>query len=419
MIDISLLRVLSTRESFDKLYASIPKRSLEKRTQVLVADINRYYQHFDKHTEIDFVQFRDMFRMWHPGLDEEQVSFYDKILTHAEKELDTISHAVIVNAMLEMHMATEIAEVLEQYNAGEDIDILAAIGQSYESTLAARERRDEDNWIKPDFDSIADTEIEPGLEWRLAELQEANRPMLAGDFIIVAARPGAGKTSFLTCEITHMASQLDDRPVLYLNNESKGQRIIKRCIQSALGVTIPELAELSREGTLAPKYANAVGDYERIRVIDIHDMWNWQVAEIIEQHKPKLVVFDMIDNIKFAGMSLSGGARTDQMLEEMYKYFRTHAGKFDYTGIATSQVSADGEGMQFPTKDMLKDSKTGKQGACDQLIILGQSDDPMMKHSRFVSTPKNKLGLDANDDYLRAEVIFDASRGRYKSPEVR
>ena len=43
MIEISILRVMATREGFDKMFSAIPLKALEPKTKTLVSDIKRYY----------------------------------------------------------------------------------------------------------------------------------------------------------------------------------------------------------------------------------------------------------------------------------------------------------------------------------------------------------------------------------------
>ncbi len=80
--------------------------------------------------------------------------------------------------------------------------------------------------------------------------------------------------------------------------------------------------------------------------------------------------------------------------------------------MATSQVSTDGAGLQFPDMHMLKDSKTGKQGACDVILMIGKSADPLIEYQRFLSVPKNKLKIEGAEP-LRDEVSFNPDRGIY------
>jgi replicative DNA helicase len=120
-----------------------------------------------------------------------------------------------------------------------------------------------------------------------------------------------------------------------------------------------------------------------------------------------------VDNIRFSGGTVNGGERTDQLLEEMYKWARNRGVKYDCGVMATSQISADGDGMPYPTLPMLKDSKTGKQGAADVIITIGASNDATLEYIRFIGTTKNKLRRTGAPSSPRAEMVMDGARGRY------
>ncbi len=104
-------------------------------------------------------------------------------------------------------------------------------------------------------------------------------------------------------------------------------------------------------------------------------------------------------------------------LEEMYKWARECAVKYNHAGIATSQISNDGDGEMFPTLGMLKDSKTGKQGACDWQLMIGATNDPMMQSFRYIGLPKNKLRREGAQSDPRATVIFNPEIARYTDVE--
>jgi replicative DNA helicase len=94
-----------------------------------------------------------------------------------------------------------------------------------------------------------------------------------------------------------------------------------------------------------------------------------------------------------AHVSLKGQAdtmRTDQVLEELYKSARELAVRLDIPVIVTVQMSADAEGVAYPSMSMLKDSKTGVQGATDVIITIG-SDANSGTNLRFIGQTKNKL----------------------------
>ena len=414
MIEISILRVMATREGFDKMFSAIPLKALEPKTKTLVSDIKRYYDTYTDDESIDFVMLRDSLKRWHPSLEDAHLEYYDKILKLAEKDLSDVSRSVLINSMLELNLATDLAQLLQDYHDGKEIAIIHDTLELAESALAATERKASDNWIRPDMDALVEAmDVSHGLTWRLPHLNTVLRPLVAGDHVLVAGRPDTGKTTFITDNATYMATQLAERPIVWFNNEGPGTRIVSRLVQSALGINTIQMKEMHEAGTLTKAYADAIGGLDRIRVIDIHDYWNWQVEELIETHKPKLCVFDMVDNIKFSGMSLHDGARTDQILESMYCWTRTRGVKHNCVMMSTSQISADGEGLAYPAQSMLKDSKTGKQGTLDLQIMLGMSDDPALENYRYIGTPKNKCRMPGKQSYVKYQTVFDNNSARY------
>lgn len=252
-----------------------------------------------------------------------------------------------------------------------------------------------------------------------------DRLYMLGDFTVTH------NTTFCASELTYMASQVDGlypgekRSILWFNNEGPGKRIVTRCFQAALNATMEDLVKLSNTPAdeefahyrtmVRQQYAAALGGRPgALRIFDIHDMWNHEVEDIMKLHKPAAVVFDMVDNIKFGGAVNNNGQRTDQLLESMYQWARLMGVKHDCAVLANSQISADGDGLQYPTLPMLKDSKTGKQGAADVIITLGTVNDPMLVNSRYIGTTKNKKVRTGVPASPMTEVQFDGARGRYK-----
>ncbi len=80
--------------------------------------------------------------------------------------------------------------------------------------------------------------------------------------------------------------------------------------------------------------------------------------------------------------------------------------------FATSQISVDGDTLLYPIESMLKDSKTGKQGACDGIIMLGCANNPLVPLERGLSMPKEKCKR-PGQDHMREPIIFDQDRARF------
>lgn len=232
---------------------------------------------------------------------------------------------------------------------------------------------------------------------------------LLGDFTVTH------NTSMLSYILTTFAAQLDtyfspERPILWLNNEGKGSRIIPRIYQAALGKTIDEVRELSNAGVLVEAYRSIVKRTDRIRVKDVHGASLAQIEQIIEVMKPAVVAFDMLANIRMPG---AGAGNKADAVEQAWQEVREMAVRHDFVAISTVQVSADGDDQLYPPYSALKDSKTGIQGATDIILMMGARNDPTMQNIRGISTAKNKYQMPGKPSHVQAQVEFDAERCRF------
>lgn len=422
-IDTLILSILKDRSQFDKLYASLPLYAFDDKTTTILKDFEAYFKQFD-HATIQADTFESwFFAFQHPQITGDTKGYYQKLLKHIYKTPDAESQKGIVGRILELKFATKVANIIAEYNTGGDIDIQRAIDEQSETLKIDLARKVRVPWVRTSILELLDEQgRDYGFSWRLSCLNHHMRRLRPGDLGIIAGRPDTGKTTFLTSELTYMAPQLQEfykapRPILWFNNEGPGKRIIPRLYQSALNCSISELLLKKEKGSIIGEYKKAVGALDNIRVIDVHDMWSYDIVDILHEMQPGLIVFDMIDNIRFHA---EGGqvatARTDQVLEAMYQWARVLGVRFDCPVLATSQISVEGDGLQFPTLSMLKDSKTGKQGASDFQLMIGKSNEIGMDNSRFIGLPKNKLHVEGFPKDPRQEVIFDGLRGRYLTP---
>jgi len=419
-LDITLLRIMKRRQDYENLHRMVPERVLDPATESILKDYGSWFKENPDAKVIDFDSFALWMKLSHPTLDDDKLALVMSQVRKAKQDVDPDVRAGIVERLVASQTAQRLEDLILAFTEGEDIEFgakLRSIIDTYEDRVA---RQVKTPFVEVDIDELLDEEEnDEGIHWRLSILNEYMRPLRPGDFGCVAMRPDAGKTTLLTSELTHMAPQCPEgRGVFWFNNEGPGRRIVGRLWQSALDATFDDLQELRKKGKHKQAYAKQVGGSDRIRVLDVHDMYSNDIEDIIRQHNPYIVVLDMIDNIKFGGVANNGGQRTDQLLEAMYQWARVLGVKHDCIVLCTSQISSDGEGLTRPLQSMLKDSKTGKQGALDFLIMGGKSNDPLMANSRFISIPKNKLArAGRRGDPFGYEVILDSQRGRYRMPE--
>jgi len=422
-LDLTLLRLLRTRERYEKLIRAVPKHVLDIKTQTILDDFGKFYREFPDVNAFGHDEFWLWFKTFgHPKLNDEARALYEGLLKKIHEPVPPEVEAGLMNRLIAADTASKLVTIAEKFNDGDEIDLLPVLRATVEQFELDTNRKVKTPWVRDSIeDLLKDDENDKGFHWRLEPLNLSMRPLRPGDFGIVAGRPDKGKTTFLTDQLTHFALQVDDlfpgeqRCILWFNNEGPGKRIVSRMYQSALNASTSELVKLSQAGTIRQEYLKATGGRpDVLRVFDIHDFWNHEVEDIIRSTPPAMIVFDMVDNIRFGGAANNNGQRTDQLLEAMYQWARVIAVKHDCPVLAASQISADGENLAYPTLAMLKDSKTGKQGAADFILTIGALDD--FPNSRYLGLTKNKLAREGGPKNPKAEVIFDGTRGRYVVP---
>lgn len=430
-LEITLLRMLTDRDTWDRVRAAIPRSGLEEQTKAIAKRIGEYYRAFPEVTSID----ADAFLTWYFGTvqtkaDAEVKATWRTILNRMMEEVAPAVAEGMYAKLLELDAASKAGDILTKYADGDDVDVMLELGGILDAHKQARRRHLEIPIISSNvLDLLDNAGNNIGVKWRLPAINDHLRAMDLGDFIGVAARPDRGKTSFLTDQASFFTPQLEalygqNRPLLWFCNEGSPRKIWLRMYSSALNMSITELGEFRRnvcKGNdvkfLDAVYA-AIGGEHMIKIINANKMENIEVEDIVAQYNPAIVIYDMIDNFRFAGLTTNGGSRTDQVLESMYQWARELCVETSHIGIATSQISGEGEGLPFPPMSMLKDSKTGKQGTFDTLLMIGASNTSGLERHRFLSTPKNKLTKDGAPSNMQIECIFDGSRGRFNSGQV-
>jgi replicative DNA helicase len=415
--DINMLRMMQQKRNYSKYIHLINGNVVTEGTLGILKDFGKYFDKFAEHQVIDYQLFVPRMHNWNTDTDEQVMATRMAAVRAAMKggNVSTeVEHALqdeIANALLDSSIAT----LRDRYAEGE----IANLG--YEISVLMDAHKKNAGTVKEDFidDCIStlldEDDDQGGYVWRLHCMRMAMRGLRAGDFGIAAGRPDKGKTTWIASESTFLAPQIPKhRNVLWLNNEGPGRRIIPRIYQAALGITRSEMVKMSGDKTLIPAYEELMGRTDKIRVVDIHGMHISKIEGFIEKHDAEIVIYDMIDNMK----GFENAGRTDERLEQLYQWGRECAVKHGHAGIASSQISVEGDGEQFPGLSMLKDSKTGKQGACDWQLMIGASNDPMMGQFRYMGLPKNKLRREGQASDPRATVNFEPEIARYTDAEI-
>ena len=420
-LDLTLLRLLRTRDRYDLYNRSVPKEILEPHTRIILDDYGKWYAESNGApvTEDGFLPW---FLLAHPKLKAEPKALLTSIIKNAQAAVPEDVERGILARLEDARQAQALTSMLERYNAGEEVSIMRTVQQLAESVPMDRADLPEAEF---NIDGMLDDEQNDwGFSWPQDALNQSMRHLRPGDFGIIGARVDIGKSSKIAHAVAHWAPQVDklfpgeDRSIIWLNNEGPGNRLNQRLVNATLNMNMEELVNARASGrNLWDEVLQAWGGRRVVTVYDVHDRPLSFLENIVRRTKPVIVVVDMLDNVQFDGAVGNGGQRTDQILEAAYQRARLWGVKYGTAVLATSQLSAEAAGNLYPGMHMLSNSKTGKAGAADFIMMVGASDDPLLRNSRWLSLPKNKLARAGGPKDPRVEVQFDGSRSRFNNPE--
>jgi Autographiviridae putative DNA helicase len=355
----------------------------ESETDKTVEDLELYY-----HTE-------------YPADLSDQTKLLFKALLAAQIEPESI--LAYLESFSQYKLAQTIAEtavqVMEGYKDFSHLNDLIALNQP----IAV-----EDEFVTDNLEELYETTYKKqGLRWRLDTLNKSLGSLRIGDFGFVFARPETGKTTFLSSEVTFMASQTD-LPFLWFNNEEQGNKVKIRCFQAALGLNSSKLFHERTQNQ--ERYRNLVGD--RIRIYDSASIHKRDVERICKDLRPALIVFDQIDKIK--GFQED---RQDLELGAIYIWARELAKEYCPV-IGVCQAGSTAHNKKYPDMNDVVNAKTSKQAEADWIIGIGKEEGAGMEDVRGLNICKNKLTGDEDTipdwRHAKLDVMILPTIGRYK-----
>lgn len=416
-MDTNILAALRERNKFRQLRPAVPDALIGQETIAMLAWYDAYFKAFPEKDYVETDALRSLFTLRAgASTSPEQLTVMRLLMNKLDDPVDPEVLAGITQQLYERDFAGRAGALLNAYDAGEEVDITYELNRMASENMRRQSAVNPSAYIDaPIEDILADFSEDRGLKFPTMALQTTIAGLQGGDSCAIAGRPDKGKTSFLAKSMAGFATQIRElgwagRPLLWLNNEGSGRRIIPRIYQAALNITFEEMVAMSNAGTLRAAYLKAV-DNQDIRVKDAHGMSIGQLEQIIEEMNPCVVVYDMLGN--FRAPKSEGGNKTDG-LESMWQQAREIAVRHDHVCLPTIQISADGDNQLYPPYSALKDSKTGVQGACDVILMMGALNQIEMAEVRGFSTPKNKRQMPGKPSNVQSQVFFDAARCQYE-----
>ena len=188
------------------------------------------------------------------------------------------------------------------------------------------------------------------------------------DLIIIAARPGMGKTAFVLSMARNIAVS-GNEPVALFSLEMSSVQLITRLISSETGLTSEKL----RKGDLEPheweqlnvkvkdleKAPLYIDDTPSLSIFDLRA----KARRLVSQHGIKLIVVDYLQ-LMSAGNTGKGGGNREQEISMISRSLKALAKELSVPVIALSQLSRAVETRGSSKRPLLSDLR--ESGAIEQ-----------------------------------------------------
>ena len=415
-MDSLLLHALSNKQRYNSLKHVVPQGMVAPDTLALMQWYGAYFGAFPERDAVDVDELQSLVRLRSAHAAPESVQITLHLIEQLRQKPDDTAINGILGQLYELDLSGRAAALIEKYQRGDEVDLAYELSRLSQQAVRSKASATPDDYIKTGIDELlAEVSDDKGLKFRrIAALREHILGLQGGASIAIAARPDKGKASLIASVLTDFAPQVvqmygGERPILWLNNEGSGKRIIPRIYQAALGKDLNEIILMSNANQLVPAYTEAIGGIsDLIRVKDMHGASLAQIEQVIEAQRPAVVVADMLANFRLSS-AVTGGNKADAV-EQIWQEWRELMVRHDCIGMATVQISVEGGNMLYPPYSALKDSKTGIQGATDVIIMMGSLDNPDAQTIRGLSSPKNKFATPGKPSCFQSEVYFDGAR---------
>jgi replicative DNA helicase len=208
-----------------------------------------------------------------------------------------------------------------------------------------------------------------GLETGFAKLDALTSGWQPSDLIIIAARPGMGKTAFVISMAKNMAIDFG-HPVALFSLEMSSVQLITRMISSETGLTSEKL----RKGNLEPheweqlnvkvkKLSDApiyIDDTPSLSIFDLRA----KARRLVSQHGVKIVIIDYLQLMTAGGSAGKGGGNREQEISTISRNLKALAKELEVPVIALSQLSRAVETRGGSKRPLLSDLR--ESGAIEQ-----------------------------------------------------
>ncbi len=415
ILETHLVKALEKRENYARLSKHLKNYTLSKPVHDVATTLNDYFDNYPQRDTVDWDEFKTFFHII-KGKKLKDATLYEGLFEQVAAITSSPVVDDVLKKLVESDYATRIYDECLGIATGRAGASLDNVGPIYEQYLDEQKKVDVDDLFVPvGLHYITKTATGPSIDWRLEEFNVSLGPLRKGDFVAIVARPETGKTTLIAEQVSFALEELVKKsiegPILWVNNEEGGDKVMSRAIQSYFGVTNKDLE--AKKTFYEDEFKKAFGDRLRILADDSGVNSINALTALIKKLKPALIVFDVLDKVGSPKKD-----RDDLELAAKWLWARDIA-KTYCPVIAVSQASETAENTMYIEQNQLRGSRTDKAAECDAIITIGRLHFDAIPNRRYINIAKNKLwgGPRSLEPYRhgRFEVEIDPPIARYTS----
>lgn len=392
-IEISLLKAMSNRDNYEAYSESINRKRLYEATEVLLDDYGKYFELYKDHKEIDFKLFYVQFsQSWHNNdLDNEDINYYRDYVIPAITKADPQE---VSTSILGLMQKQTLEEINKSSKKTFDIEKISSILEEYRIKQSNVITEYDDDCYTIDNIDFAVLEKQNGIPYFLPSLQAGLGSLTKGQFIVVSADYGAGKSAFVLSQAVtafkHLHANNDNRPILYFNSEGTEADVYVRFLSNLYRDKIAGGFEQVLTNILKVKEAfTKQYNHNNFKIFQLTGHNLAYVKTKMQKYNPALVIIDICDVLV--------QEESPSLLKKLYDNIRQMSNSFCPI-IGTTQSgdtsyfdkdTGEKKNRKWLGDKALYGSKTGKGGAADTILTIGKDDNSDL---RYVEVAKHKRG---------------------------
>ncbi len=284
---------------------------------------------------------------------------------------------IILQKYIQRSLIKISSEIIEEsYDESTDVfDLLdKAESKLYEVTQGNIKRSSETAQslviqAKKRIEEIANKEGLSGIATGFEKLDKVTSGWQPSDLVIIAARPGMGKTAFVLSMARNIAIDFG-HPVALFSLEMSSVQLITRLISSETGLSSEKLRTGKLEKHEWEQLSIKVKDLEKAPLyiddtpsLSIFDL-RAKSRRLASQHGIKLIIVDYLQLMTAGGTSGKGGGNREQEISTISRNLKALAKELSVPVIALSQLSRAVETRGSSKRPLLSDLR--ESGAIEQ-----------------------------------------------------